>query len=169
MSREQWIEYGIDVQRRTIRLVGDIDERTTDRILTGLHLMRGDRPIHLLINSEGGDDDSCRSIIGAILAHPAPVVGHVIGVAESAASWILQICDKRIMYPHSSIMFHLGDGVKNKHGKWVDGKFVDDVLRRMHERNPEYLRTKLIALVDNDWFVYPSQALELGLVDEVIE
>lgn len=166
-NRDTWIQNGIDVRGRTISLIGPIDTTAADRVLTGLHLIRGEKPVNLIIHSEGGDDDDCRAIIGAMIAHNAPIHGHVIGTAESAAGWILQCCDWRVMYSHSSLMLHMGESTKDRHSKYIDKLFVDDVLRRMNQKNPEYLRTKLVSNMDNDWYVYPSQALELGLCDQI--
>lgn len=167
-STHLFLDQGIDPLGRTISLLGPIDFSAADRVISGLYLLKGGKPINLLIHSEGGDDDHCRAIIAAMLAHRAPIHGHVIGIAESAAAWILQHCDKRTMYPHSSLMFHMGESPKNKHNRHVDKMFVDDVLARIQERIPDYLRTKLVSNMDSDWFVYPTQAVELGLADEVI-
>lgn len=163
-----WIEHGIDTKKRTIRLFGPVDLAMAERVVTGLHLLTGEKPIHLLINSEGGDDDHCRAILGAIRTCPATVYGHVVGVAESAAAWFLQVCDRRIMYPNSSLMFHMGESAKNKHNRHIDKMFIDDVYARMVEKDPSYPRNKLVTVLGDDWYVYPTQAVELGLADEVL-
>lgn len=162
-----WIEYGIDVRKRTILLFGPVDLAMAEKVATGLHMIRGEKPVHLLINSEGGDDDHCRSIIASLCTSKAYIIGHVVGVAESAAAWFLQHCDRRIMYPHSSLMLHMGDSPKNKHTRHIDKMFVDDVLARMVEKDPSYARNKLTTQLGEDWNVYPTQAVELGLADEV--
>lgn len=164
-----WLELGIDIRRRTVFLLGEVNEAMVDRVVCALHVIRGPKPIHFYIHSEGGHDDDCRAIIGAMLAHSAPIHGHVIGIAESAAAWILQKCEWRIMYPHSSIMLHMGASSKTKHSKYVDKLFVDDVYARMLEKRPDYNRTTLVSQMDNDWNVYPTQAVELGLADEIRE
>lgn len=168
MSSNTWLEYGIDVRNRTIRLFGEVDYSMAEQVVTGIHMMRGLRPIQLLICSEGGDDDACRAIVGAIRTCRAPVYGHVIGIAESAAAWFLQVCHRRIMYPHSSLMLHMGESTKNKHSRYIDKLFVDDVYSRVLEKDPNYPRNKLVSQLGDDWNVYPSQALELGLCDEVV-
>lgn len=177
-NEQNWIDNGIDVRRRTIylgacpdgdRAESGIDWQMSDRVITGLHLMRGEKPVHIYINSHGGEDDHARAIIAAIRMHPAHVVATVLGRAESAAAWIMQCCDYRIMAPHSSLMLHLGESAKNKHARYVDNLFIEDIYRRILERQPEYLRSKLVSHLHDDWHVYPTQALELGLCDEVIE
>lgn len=164
-----WLEYGIDTRKRTILLSGEIGDSLADRVISGLRMMPGTKPVTLLINSGGGDDDACRAIIGAIRMHSAPIHGLVVGVAESAAAWIFEVCKHRTMTSHSSLMFHLGDSPKNKHNKYVDKLFVDDVHARMLEKDPSYPRSKLVTHVESDWNVYPTQAVELGLADEFIK
>ncbi len=178
MSVDNWLEYGIDVQRRTILLgsaadaggaEAGIDWQASDRVIKGLHLMRGDRSIRLILNSFGGEDDHARAIIAAIRMHPADIHGIVMGRAESAAAWILQCCDWRIMTTHSSLMLHLGTSPKDRHSKYMDKMFVDDVYAKMIEKDPKYPRSKLVSAVSDDWNVYPTQALALGLCDELFK
>lgn len=173
---DNWLEYGIHVSKRILYMgsasnnegeEAGVDWQMSDRVIKGLYLMTGNKPITLLINSFGGEDDHARAIIAAIKTHPADVTGIVLGRAESAAAWILQCCEWRVMTSHSSIMLHLGQSPKDKHSKHLDKMFIDDVYQRMVSKNPEYPRSKLVAHVHEDWNLYPTQALELGLCDEV--
>lgn len=174
------LEHGIDIPARTIYMTsltdgssGDeagIDWQMADRVLSGLQLLStGDQPVKLIINSFGGEDDHARAIIGAIRQCPVQVHGIVYGRAESAAAWILQHCDKRVMDHHSNLMLHMGSGDKTKHSQYVDNLFVDDILMRLREKDPESSKSKLMRRLHEDWFVYPDQALSLGLIDEVLE
>lgn len=169
------LEHGIDIPARTIYLTscsGDeergVDWQMADRVLKGLALMSsGDLPIKLVINNFGGEDDHARAIIGAIRDSLVPVHGIIYGRAQSAAAWIFQACDHRTMCSRSNLMLHMGSGDKTNHSEWIDKMFINDVLRRMQERDPTYSKQKLANKLREDWFVYPSQALALGLADEI--
>lgn len=169
------LEYGIDIPARTIYLTScpaeeeaGVDWQLADRILKGLRLMSGDQPITLVINNFGGEDDHARAIIGAIRQCPIPVHGIVYGRAESAAAWILQACDHRSMDSHSNLMLHMGSSDKTKHSQYVDNLFVEDILSRLREKDVAYSKQKLMRQLHEDWYIYPSQALALGLIDEVL-
>jgi len=146
-----------------------IGPQASEAIVRGLSTFRGSSPIYLLFNNDGGEDSEARFIINLIRSCPQDVIGVVGGRAESAAAWILQACDWRIMLPSSNLMFHMGSSTKDAHSEWTDRLFVDDVLRRMQEKDPSYPRNKLMRQLKHDWYVYPQQALALGLIDQVLE
>lgn len=171
------LEHGIDIPARTIYLTscpGDeergVDWQMADRVIRGLQLMPpGDASVKLVINNFGGEDDHARAIIGAIRQFPENVHGIVYGRAESAGAWILQACDYRSMDRHSNLMLHMGSSDKTKHSQYVDNLFVEDVLGRLRERDMGYSKQKLMRQLHEDWYIYPSQALALGLIDEVLK
>ncbi len=164
-SIQLYLDHGIDIPGRRIELgsfansecgEAGIDFQMSERIIRGLHLMgKGADPIQLIINSHGGEDDHA-------------VHGVVYGRAESAAGWIFQCCDYRIMDSRSNLMLHMGDSAKTAHTRHIDDMFVEDVLARMREKDPSYPKYKLTKKLHEDWVIYPTQCVELGLADEVI-
>lgn len=62
--------------------------------------------IHLRINSPGGDVFAAQAIAQALREHPANVVGHIDGVAASAATVISAACDEVVMAPGALFMIH---------------------------------------------------------------
>lgn len=145
----------------------DISAGLAHRIIMGLLHIKGKSPIYLIINSFGGSDDHARAIIDAIESDDRDIIGIVFGRAESAAAWILQCCDWRVMMPRSSMMLHLGSSTKDSHSEWGDSMFITDVLRRMQAKDHAYPRNKLTKELKKDWYVYPAQAVALGLADEI--
>jgi ATP-dependent Clp protease protease subunit len=178
-SIQIYLEHGIDIPGRRIDLTSysnasgeeaGVDWQLADRVIRGLHLMgNSDQPITLLINNFGGEDDHARAIISAIRNCDSPVHGIVYGRAESAAAWILQACDHRVMDRYSNLMLHLGASTKDRHSAYVDELFINDVLTRLRERDPNYKRPRLKRELLGDWYIYPEEALALGLCDEVLE
>jgi ATP-dependent protease ClpP protease subunit len=63
------------------------------------------------INCEGGEIFDGLAIYEALCRHPARVTAHVDGVAASAASFILQAADERVMARRARLMIHDGHGL----------------------------------------------------------
>lgn len=81
---------------------GDIDE--TDFATTVAQLDVD--TIHLRIDSPGGDVFAARSMMTAISQHKAKVVGHVDGLAASAATGICMSCDEVEISQGARFMIH---------------------------------------------------------------
>lgn len=62
--------------------------------------------IDLMINSPGGDVWDGYAIHNALVAHPAAVTAHIVGLAASAASFVAMAGDERIAYRPSQMMIH---------------------------------------------------------------
>jgi ATP-dependent protease ClpP protease subunit len=176
---QMYLDHGIDIPGRRIDMTSysdaegneaGVDWQLADRVIRGLHLLgNSEQPITLLINNFGGEDDHARAIIGAIRNCKAPVYGLVYGRAESAAAWILQHCGHRTMDRHSSLMLHMGASNKDHHSEYIDSLFVEDILARIREKDPKYKESALRRQLKIDWNLYPSEALKLGLIDEVLK
>jgi len=62
--------------------------------------------IHLRIDSQGGDVFAARAIKTAIMQHKAKVIGHIDGIAASAASFLAMGCDELEMVDGGFLMIH---------------------------------------------------------------
>lgn len=62
--------------------------------------------IHLRINSPGGDVFAAQAISQALREHPATVIGHIDGVAASAATEIACACDSTVIAAGGMYMIH---------------------------------------------------------------
>jgi len=71
----------------------------------------GTSAIDLHINSEGGQVFDGIAIYNAIRNHPAEVTAYVDSLAASAASFIVQGADNRVMEPNARMMIHDAQGV----------------------------------------------------------
>lgn len=185
----RFLEQDVDTSTKTIYFgFGDPDgDCDLDQILTAntikaLHILdriRPDDPIHLLINNQGGEDQHGLAIYDMIRSCRSPVHGYVYGHCESMGAWVLQACDRRFMSRHSCLMIHNGEGSLagrtqevDAWKKWQDRQDAicrDILLNRIRERNPKFQRAKLTRMLRTDTILNAWQALELGLVDEVLE
>lgn len=182
-----FFEYGIDMDSKLIDFSTagnsevDLDSALAVRTIKSLRILdkiRPEEPITLLVNCEGGDVDAGLAVYDAILACKSPVHIEVIGVCYSMAAWVLQAGDVRRMHPHSSVMIHDGEGsvAGKKHEIDSSKKFSDEqdivcediLLDRIRERHPSFSRGRLRKLLATDTYLHPKQALELGLIDEIV-
>lgn len=64
--------------------------------------------INLHVNSPGGFVNDAIAMYNALLSHPAEIVAYVEGTADSAASFLIQAANKRVIAKNSSMTIHEG-------------------------------------------------------------
>lgn len=173
-----FLDHGVDISTKTLYLGSgntgeyDVDDALAATMIKGLRILsaiRPEDPIQIIVNCQGGDTQHGLAIYDAIRMVPSPVHGTVIGHCYSIAAWILQACDVRRMSHNSSLMIHHGEGSKTQFDKEQDKKCIEILLSRIREKHPNYTETKLDKLLLKDTYLFPEEALELGLIDEVVE
>lgn len=131
--------------------------------------------INLYINSPGGSVFEAMAIIAMLNRHPAKIISHIDGVAASCASVIPMISEKIIMPSNALMMIHHA-----MTGAWGNAdqlrKAADDVERISQSMCQYYLdkagdkldSENLNEMLKEDTWLTAEQALEIGLVDEII-
>lgn len=154
--------------------IGDPYEGTTAKAfieeLRGLDVER----LHVNINSPGGYVDDGLAIYNAILRHPAEVTAHII-VAQSAASFIAQAADRRLiaksgkLFIHDAQGFGLGSSADMRALATLLDEESDNIAAIYADRaggSVEDWRTRMQA--DGFGSSYRGQeAVDIGLADEV--
>lgn len=182
-----FMDQDIDLETKTLTFDNggspdiDLDGNLAMRTVKALRILdriRPEQPITILVNCEGGDVHSGLMVYDAIQRCVSPVHIEVVGMAYSMAAWVLQAGDIRRATKHSSIMIHDGDAAVSgkKHEMdssrrmiaLLDTQCEDILLARIREVHPRYTRAKLQALLATDTYLTPKQALELGLLDEIV-
>lgn len=189
---DRLFDYDIYVPTRTIvmrsHLVDDEGESGTDaemaqRVIKGLHILdsaspAGDKPITVIMNNPGGDEYHGMAIYDAIKGCKNHVTIIVYGHAMSMGSIILQAADKRVMAPNSKMMVHYGTWGISDHPqnvyRWAEeGKKFDTLMENIYltkikEKHPEFTLKKVQEMCKFDTFLTASEAVALGLADEVL-
>lgn len=129
--------------------------------------------IEIHINSYGGSVKEGVAIYNQLKQKKCKeIVAYVDGFAYSIASVILQAADRRIMGLGTSLLIH---------NMWIsiDGnaaqlrKAADDLDTLMESSRQLYLEriniseAELIEMMDNETYLTPDQAVEMGFADEV--
>ena len=184
-----WLDWGISPSTRTIYLgsatylqseESGIEFLTAARFIKQLFVMNNSdtSPIDVLLNSPGGDEYYGVAIYEAIRLSKAPVHIKVIGHAMSMAAIILQAGARRIITKNSVIMLHYGTfdlhsdskDVKSnakeneRFNRWMEEVF----LSKIREKKPKYTLIQVRKLLETDNYITATQALKLGLVDEIV-
>lgn len=132
-------------------------------------------PIRIYINSSGGSVYSMLGLYDFIRKSPTPVYTYTYGMAASAAAVLLAAGRRRFATAHSFVLIH-------SISSWFTGKVEDlkDDLKQTERLNDlinkllaEHTKISVSRLADKDkykedWWISAPEALELGIIDEII-
>lgn len=162
---------------RQVLLSGEINKELAEKVIRRLLILEADsdKPIHLFIDSPGGDADAGFSIFDMIRFINAPVITIGMGLIASAASIVLLASPKerRFALPNSRYLIHqpLSE---------IKGTATEIEI---HAQELEKYRAKINALIaketgkavsdvekdtDRDFWMSAEEALEYGLVGSIV-
>ena len=167
------------LKERIIFLGGTIDDTVANVIIAQLLFLEAENPdkdIHLYINSPGGIVTSGLAIYDTIQYVKSSITTLCLGQAASMAAVLLAAGaeGKRFSLPHSRIMLHQPLGGFQGQASDID----------IHAREILAIREKLNHILskhtgqpveriqgdtDRDYFMNGEEAVQYGLIDEVIE
>lgn len=132
----------------------------------------GDRPLHLHINSPGGDVFEARAMASAIAAHPAKVTSHIDGLAASAATYLalsareVRIADGGLFMVHNSWTLAWGNKAELRETadllEKIDGTIAADYSRKT-KKSMDQIKSWMDATT---WFT-AAEAKDAGFVDAI--
>ncbi|MDJ0962256.1 MAG: ATP-dependent Clp protease proteolytic subunit [Acidimicrobiia bacterium] len=167
------------LKERIIFLGTPIDDGVANLIMAQLLHLEGEDPdkdIALYINSPGGSTTSLMAIYDTMQFVKPDIATYCMGQAASAAAVLLAAGQpgKRFALPHSRIMIH------QPHISGLEGQATDIEI---HAKEIIRIKTELNELLgrhtgkdvdeikgdtERDFWMTASEALEYGLVDEVL-
>lgn len=175
---------GVDAMRRCIYF-GSIGEKSSDFewntvefTVRALHALAciNKEPITLHMNSTGGSEMDMMRLYDEIMTCPVPVNFVGGGNIMSAAVWIMAACDHRALHKHTVIMIHEGSGGVNGEGTHVDQNIEmdltnhrNDLLWKILAKNSKLSYDFWKKVGQRDLYITADEALQIGLIDEVIE
>lgn len=123
--------------------------------------------INLRINSPGGDVFAAQAIVTALKQHSARIVGHVDGIAASAATAIACACDEVVMAAGSMYMIHnawtFAMGNRNDLQKTVDLLVkIDGQLAAQYVAQSGQTTEQVTAWMDAETWFTADEALASG-------
>lgn len=131
------------------------------------------KDIELFINTPGGVVDIGLILCEVIKKSKTPVNCTVLGMAASMGSLITMACKKRRAYKFSNVLIHDGStmlhGTSNKvkdHFKFQEKK--DEQIKTFILENTSITSDKYDEMIDREWWLTAENALQYGIIDEII-
>ncbi len=164
------------LKERIIFLNGPVTDESAHLIVAQMLFLESEsaeKPINFYINSPGGSVTAGLSIFDTMKAVKCDVNTLCNGQAASMGAFLLAAGDHRISMPNSRIMIHQPSG--GAQGQATDILITaEEILRLKHVLNTILAKNckKTVEEVEDDTerdnFMSASEALEYGLIDEVI-
>lgn len=148
------------------------DEFTPDMVRDELAKVNG-KEIRIIINSPGGECFAGAAIYNALLQYQGRKTVRVDGVAASMASVIAMVGDDIQMSPGSTMMVHrpsvMAWGDIKKLGKAIKMlEALEETMIPIYEERTGLSRDEVFALLDEETWMSPEKAVELGFADSVV-
>ncbi len=166
---------------RSVYLWGAVDDRTAKDVTTKMLLLDADKPgeeIKFFINSPGGVVTSGMVIYDTMRMLKSPVSTICMGLAASMGSILLSggVKGKRLIYPHGEVMIHQPSLGGHMQGVSIDLEITAKQTRRVKEIGARILAEncgkkfeQVMKDFDRDYWMDAKEAIEYGIVDEIVE
>lgn len=164
---------------RIVFLGTQIDESSANLIIAQLLFLEGENashPINFYINSPGGDVVATFAIYDTMRLLRPPVSTVCVGQAASGGAVLLAAGEPGMRYtlPNSRVLIHQPHG--GAQGQSTDIEIQAREMSEMRERMVDMLalasgkpRERIAADIDRDYILRGHDAVDYGLVDQVIE
>src|SRR5688572_26546935 len=168
-------------ETRAIYLWGPVEDKSAKEVTTKMLLLDAEKPgeeIKFFINSPGGVVTSGMVIYDTMRMMKSPVSTICMGLAASMGSILLSGGEKgrRFIYPHGEVMIHQPSLGGHIQGVSVDLEITAKQTRRVKEIGARILAEncgkkmeQVMKDFDRDYWMDAKEALEYGIVDQVIE
>lgn len=164
---------------RIVFLGTQVDDQSANLVVAQLlHLESEDptKPVHLYINSPGGDVVAMFAIHDTMRYLRPPVATMCVGQAASAAAVLLAAGEPgmRRTLPNARVLIHQPHG--GAQGQSSDIEIQVREMVELRDRMVDVLvratgqsRERIVADIDRDYILRGEAAVEYGLVDEVVD
>lgn len=163
---------------RILFLSGNIDGDNMDILVAQMLFLdaQNHNPIHLYINSGGGECYSGLELVSVMRYIQSPVYTTVLGIAASMAAVIASNGEKghRRALPYSRFMIHQpssGIGFSTFRDQEIHLREMESLKKDLYEilaENSGHTMEEMEALCDRDNWMKPAEAIKLGFLDGVV-
>lgn len=176
------VNFYTDLSNRTYWLSDEINNYTFDLIQYIIRWNREDvkipvekrKPIRIIIDCPGGHLSVSETLSNIIKMSKTPVYGIALGYVASGATVIYLSCHKKFALPNSVFVLHKGScsGVSGTYDEIVafarDYEKQMDMLINFYITNTKYTEKEIEENIQTDWYIRTEEALQKGIVDELI-
>jgi ATP-dependent Clp protease, protease subunit len=171
--------YSLLLRERIVFLGTPINDQVANLIVAQLLYLdreNPDREIQLYINSPGGEIYPGLAVYDTIQMLRAPVSTIAVGWTASLGTVLLAAGNKgrRFALPHSTIHMHPAGGGARGYAPDVEIQYkelkrMQDLLHHILAKHTGQTVTRIADDFDRDYFMDARQAVEYGIIDEVLE
>lgn len=165
------------LKTRTILISGEINKELAERVIRQLIILEteNDEPIHVFIDSPGGDADAGYAIFDMIRFVKPEVYTVGMGLVASAGALILLAADKehRVATPNSHYLIH--QPLSGMRGVATDIEIHAREIERMKARINQLISEetgqelkKVEKDTDRDFWMNAEEAKEYGLISKIV-
>lgn len=170
--------YSLLLRERIIFLGSPIGDQTANLIIAQLLFLEREDPdkdVSLYINSPGGVISAGLAIHDTMRLIKCDISTISVGMTASMGTVILAAGakGKRYALPHSTI--HMHQPIGGAQGQASDVEIaareilrVQDVIRTILSENTGQTYDKIAQDTDRDYYLTPQQALDYGIIDEIL-
>lgn len=168
------------MKERIVMFNGAFDEASCNVAIAQMLFLESEnpeKPIYIYINSPGGSVYDGLGLIDTINFIQPEVHTIVTGYAMSMGSLLMSAGHKgkRYALPNARIMLHQPSGgargmASDIEISYNEIQYLKEKLTRMLADN-SYGKTsyeEMLRVTDRDYFISPEQAIEMGLIDEIV-
>jgi len=173
---ESQLTCGVNFERRTVYLVGEVESEMSRRFITALETLDATNgEIRIVINSMGGEEPSGYAIHDAITMTKNRVIIEGYGEVSSIAAAIFQAGDLRRLSPNAFFMVHNGSAPSEESMKQdsvislaarleKDNQRYYDILSASSQHGLEQIKE----WCKDETHFTAMEAVEAGFADEII-
>ena len=184
IDKTQFGERAYDIYSRLLKeniifLSGEINDHAANIVIAQLLFLQSEDPkkdIQLYINSPGGSVTDAMAIMDTMNHVKNDISTVCVGMAASAAAWILSsgTKGKRYALPNAEVMIHqpLGGVQGQASDIAISAKRIIDLKKTlvdMFAKNTGKAISQVEKDVDRDYFMTAEEAKKYGVVDKVIK
>ncbi len=167
------------LKERIIFLTGQVEDQVASSICMQLLFLEAENPkkeISMYINSPGGVVTAGMAIYDTMRFIRPPISTLCIGQAASMGSLLLTAGDKGMRYalPHARILLHQPSGGFQGQVSDIE-RHAEDIVKVKRRLNEIYVEKTgqtyetIEKTLDRDHFMSAEEAMEFGLIDQVLD
>lgn len=171
--------YSMLLKERIIFLGTPIDDQIANLVIAQLlYLDREDpdKDVHMYIHSPGGTINAGLAIYDAMQLTRADIATFCVGVTASMATVVLAAGEKGKRYAMPNATIHMHQAMGGGRGQAVDVEIMakellreNELIRQILVRHTGQNEDRIRKDFDRDFFMNPVQAMEYGIIDEILE
>lgn len=160
------------MQAPVLEIRSDIDDYLAAEASRFFRAHRDYSMVEVAINSAGGSVISAYTIFSAMMEFPGLVVTKNIGIAASAAGWLMIAGKRVLMNDYALVMVHdpmmgYSDSYSDKEMRALNA-FKNSIVK-VFARRSRMSEEEITAAMEAETWYDASEAVEKGLVDEIVE